>query len=71
MFKVGDEVVVRDDSRFSRQRAYGKAVVERVCGEETHWDVFVRYGGGIGLFYNLYDITKVVKFKGNKYATAS
>lgn len=65
-FKIGDEVVVRDDSRFSNQRAYGKAVVEEVLEPGGLWDVLVRYDGGIGLYYKLYDLDKVVKFKGNK-----
>lgn len=64
-FRVGDEVIVRSDSRFYEQRAYGKAVIESVLEPGNRWDVLVRYGGGIGLFYKLYDLDKVVKFKGN------
>lgn len=65
-FKVGDEVVVRSDSRFSEQKKCGKAVVEHVLEPGGVWDVFVRYEGGIGLYYKLHDLDKVVKFKGNK-----
>ena len=65
-FKVGDEVVVRRDSRFYEQRRYGKAVIESVPRVGGPWDVFVRYEGGIGLFYKFHDLDKVVKFKGNK-----
>lgn len=65
-FKVGDEVVVRSDSRFYEQRKYGKAVIDVVCKPGGPWDVFVRYEGGIGLFYKFHDLDKVVKFKGNK-----
>ena len=66
MFKIGDEVVVRSDSRFYEQRRYGKAVIESVLGSGVVWDVFVRYEGGIGLFYEFHDLDKIVKFKGNK-----
>ena len=65
-FKVGDEVVVRADSRFYEQRKYGKAVIESVTRLGGPWDVLVRYEGGIGLFYKFHDLDKVVKFKGNK-----
>ena len=64
-FKVGDEVIVRSDSRFYEQRRYGKAVIESVFELAGPWDVFVRYEGGIGLFYKFPDLDKVVKFKGN------
>lgn len=64
-FKVGDEVVVRSDSRYYEQRKYGKAVIESVLGLAGPWDVFVRYDGGIGLFYKFHDLDGVVKFKGN------
>lgn len=64
-FKVGDEVIVRSDSRFYEQRRYGKAVIKSVSELADPWDVFVRYEGGIGLFYKFTDLDKVVKFKGN------
>ena len=68
-FKVGDEVVVRSDSRFYEQRKYGKAVIESVLGPDWPpdwpWDVSVRYEGSIGLFYKFHDLDRVVKFKGN------
>ena len=64
-FKVGDEVVVRSDSRFYEQRKYGKAVIESVIGLAGPWDVFVRYEGSIGLFYKFHDLDRVVRFKGN------
>lgn len=63
-FKIGDEVVVRSDSRFYKQRKYGKAVIEEVCVAGV-WDVYVRYEGGIGLSYKFHDLDRVVKFKGN------
>ena len=63
--KVGDEVVVRSDSRFYEQRKYGKAVIESVLGLDGTWDVFVRYEGSIGLFYKFHDLDRVVRFKGN------
>ena len=65
-FKVGDEVVVRADSRFYEQRKYGKAVIESVCSAGVPWDVLVSYECGIRLFYKSHDLDKVVKFKGNK-----
>ena len=64
-FKVGDEVVVRSDSRFYEQRRYGKAVIESVYELADPWDVLVRYEGGLGRFYKSHDLDKVVKFKGN------
>ena len=64
-FKVGDEVVVRSDSRFYEQRKYGKAVIESVLGPGWPWDVSVRYEGSIALFYKFHDLGRVVKFKGN------
>ena len=64
-FKVGDEAVVRSDIRFYEQRKYGKAVIESVLGLAGTWDVFVRYDGGIGLFYKFHDLDRVVRFKGN------
>ena len=65
-FKVGDEVVVRRDSRFYAQRKYGKAVIESVLEGANMWDVSVRYSSGRSLFYKFHDLDKVVKFKGNK-----
>ena len=65
-FKVGDEVVVRRDSRFYEQRRYGKAVIESVLSVGGPWDVFVCYDSGVRLFYKFYDLDKVVKFRGNK-----
>ena len=64
-FKVGDEVVVRSDSRYYEQRKYGKAVIESVLEPGKGWDVFVRYDRGIGLLYKFHDLDKVVKFRGN------
>ena len=64
-FKVGDEVVVRSDSRFCKQRSYGKAVIESVLEGGKVWDVSVRYDGGPVLFYKFHDLDKVVKFRGN------
>lgn len=64
-FKAGDEVVVRSDSRYYEQRKYGKAVIGYALEPGKAWDVFVRYEGGIGLFYNFHDLDRVVKFKGN------
>lgn len=65
-FKVGDEVVVRRDSRFYAQRKYGKAVIESVLSVGGPWDVFVYYDSGVKLFYKFHDLDKVVKFRGNK-----
>ena len=65
-FKVGDEVVVRADSRFYGQRKYGKAVIESMLSAGDPWDVLVSYEDGIRLFYKFHDLDKVVKFKGNK-----
>ena len=65
-FKVGDEVIVRSDSRFYEQRRYGKAVIESVLEGGKMWDVYVRYASGPSLFYKFHDLDKVVKFKGNK-----
>ena len=65
-FKVGDEVVVRSDSRFYAQRKYGKAVIESVLSVGGPWDVFVCYYSGVRLFYKFHDLDKVVKFRGNK-----
>ncbi len=65
-FKVGDEVVVSERSRYAEQRKYGKAVVEHVYEVGSFWDVLVLYENRIGLNYNLYDLDKVIKFKGNK-----
>lgn len=65
-FKVGDEVVVRSDSRFYEQRKYGEAVIESVLIATHQWDVLVRYEEGIGRLYKFHDLDKVVKFKGNK-----
>ena len=64
-FKVGDEVVVRSDSRYYEQRKYGKAVIESVLEPGKMWDVSVRYDGGPELFYGFHDLDRVVKFKGN------
>lgn len=65
-FKIGDEVVVRRDSRFCAQRRYGKAVIESVLRDGGPWDVFVCYDSGVKLFYKFHDLDKVVKFRGNK-----
>lgn len=65
-FKVGDEVVVRRDSRFYAQRKYGKAVIESVLSVGGPWDVFVCYDSGVRRFYKFHDLDKVVKFRVNK-----
>ena len=65
-FKVGDEVVVRSDSTYFRQRKYGKAIIEEVFEPGCMWDVSARYGSNQLLYYKLHDLDKVVKFKGNK-----
>ena len=64
-FKIGDEVVVRIDSRFCEQRSYGKAVIESVLETGGMWGVSVRYDGGPCLFYKFHDLDRVVRFKGN------
>lgn len=65
MFKVGDRVVVRKDSRFAHQREFGEAVIEHVRGPGHIWDVLVRYKDGYGLNYKFCDLDRVRTFKGN------
>jgi len=64
-FKVGDEVIVRSNSRFYEQRKYGKAVIESVFEPGKMWDVSARYEGSQVLSYKFHDLDKIVKFKGN------
>ena len=71
MFKVGDMVKVVPTTRrgwIDKMEAYVGMVGKVLIAER---DYYVVFDGGRGYFYYECDLTKVNKFKGNKYATAS